>query len=70
MELLDSLPHMFKDTTRAESVYTAAVRGGLQALVSCIKHGVSAHANTLHRRTRADKFSFSKHVFLTMASIF
>ncbi|EPB87319.1 hypothetical protein HMPREF1544_05844 [Mucor circinelloides 1006PhL] len=32
MELLDSLPHMFKDTTRAESVYTAAVRGGLQAL--------------------------------------
>ncbi|CEP15982.1 hypothetical protein [Parasitella parasitica] len=32
MELLNSLPHMFKDTTRAESVYTAAVRGGLQAL--------------------------------------
>jgi hypothetical protein len=24
---------MFKDTTRAESVYTSAVRGGLQALV-------------------------------------
>lgn len=33
IELLDSLPHMFKDTTRAESVYTSAVRGGLQALV-------------------------------------
>lgn len=32
MELLDSLPQMFKDTTRAESVYTSAVRGGLQAL--------------------------------------
>lgn len=33
MELLDNLPQMFKDTTRAESVYTSAVRGGLQALV-------------------------------------
>ncbi|KAI9272138.1 hypothetical protein EDC94DRAFT_595571 [Helicostylum pulchrum] len=32
MELLDNLPQMFKDTTRAESVYTSAVRGGLQAL--------------------------------------
>lgn len=36
MELLDNLPQMFKDTIRAESVYTAAVRGGLQALVSLI----------------------------------
>jgi protein transport protein SEC24 len=34
MELLDTLPQMFKDTARAESVYTSAVRGGLQALVS------------------------------------
>ena len=34
LELLNSLPHMFKQTTRAESVYTAAVRGGLQALKS------------------------------------
>lgn len=32
VELLDSLPHMYKDTTRAESVYTSAVKGGLLAL--------------------------------------
>ncbi|EIE80858.1 hypothetical protein RO3G_05563 [Rhizopus delemar RA 99-880] len=32
LELLNSLPHMFKDTIRPESVYTSAVRGGLQAL--------------------------------------
>ncbi|KAI8884924.1 hypothetical protein K501DRAFT_332349 [Backusella circina FSU 941] len=31
-ELLNNLPHMFKDTTRPESVYTSAVRGGLHAL--------------------------------------
>jgi protein transport protein SEC24 len=33
-ELLNNLPHMFKDTTRPESVYTSAVRGGLHALAS------------------------------------
>ncbi|CAO3661283.1 unnamed protein product [Rhizopus microsporus] len=32
IELLNTLPHMFKDTIRPESVYTSAVRGGLQAL--------------------------------------
>ncbi|KAI9470827.1 MAG: hypothetical protein EXX96DRAFT_585864 [Benjaminiella poitrasii] len=32
IELLNTLPHMFKDTTRAESVFTSAVRGGLEAL--------------------------------------
>ncbi|KAI8997532.1 Sec23/Sec24 trunk domain-containing protein [Pilobolus umbonatus] len=37
-QLLDSLPQMFKDTMRAESVYTAAVKGGLQALKSTGGH--------------------------------
>ncbi|KAI8975427.1 hypothetical protein BDF20DRAFT_605994 [Mycotypha africana] len=32
LELLNNLPHMFKDTTRPESVYTSAIRGGLEAL--------------------------------------
>ncbi|KAI8090117.1 Sec23/Sec24 trunk domain-containing protein [Gilbertella persicaria] len=34
LELLDHLPQMFKQTTRAESVYTSAVKGGLEALKS------------------------------------
>lgn len=34
IELLETLPQMFRETARAESVYTSAVRGGLQALVS------------------------------------
>lgn len=38
LELLDSLPRMFKETIRPESVYTSAVRGGLEALVRLSWH--------------------------------
>lgn len=33
-DLLQSIPHMYKDNMRPESVFTSAVRGALTALVS------------------------------------
>lgn len=64
-ELLNTLPHMFKDTTRAESVYTSAVRGALEALVTTtIKLVRKRITNKRYRNQQVDKCLSSKHVYL------
>lgn len=59
---------MFKDTIRPESVYTSAVRGGLQALVSLsfFFFRLTMHFfSHMYRKKQADKYLYSKHVFPT-----